>query len=438
MESINSPIKHVMKQVFVDHWLDYLQKHINTIPDYIVNEIEKMLNCRNPEKSGYHKYACLDHPEEYTVVPHSCKSRICSVCGVNQTNKWIEEALVDFPDTGYFHVTFTIPDYLWYFFKYQSRRPLLEILFQSAQETVMGWFLNRGIVPAAIAVLHTFGKKINYNTHIHIVVSAGGLKKAKKNKKEKSYQGYIWKDVGKLPWGVFRKRWKAIFLKKIDKYLNCVLEEAISRKQWYIHIRSGLANPIMACQYVGRYTKRPPMAETRITNYDGKFVTFYYDERQDNGWKKRERITLHAMEFIDRLIQHIPLPQFKMIRNYGILSNVKKSKLLNITSRLLGQTKKPLARSTWRMRQTEYLKRDPLLCKKCGKEMVLKEIAFWSKRDDKLYIKNVSLEFETTAKPRVYCTQKPFFHVLFTVFRTFLTLKTKFIFIRFNTNKSVF
>jgi ssDNA-binding Zn-finger/Zn-ribbon topoisomerase 1 len=33
---------------------------------------------------------------------------------------------------------------------------------------------------------------------------------------------------------------------------------------------------------------------------------------------------------------------------------------------------------SWRERQTKFRKRDPLICPLCGKEMILKEMAFWS------------------------------------------------------------
>lgn len=59
------------------------------------------------------------------------------------------------------------------------------------------------------------------------------------------------------------------------------------------------------------------MAQSRILSYDGQFVTFYYDRHEDN---KRVVEKVHAIEFIKRLIIHIPNEEFKMIRYYGLYS----------------------------------------------------------------------------------------------------------------------
>lgn len=78
MEKISG--KYTIKQIFQEHWLVYLAKHPE-VPDYVRENVSKMLNCRNPEKIGYTKVACSEHSECYTVIPHSCKSRFCNACG---------------------------------------------------------------------------------------------------------------------------------------------------------------------------------------------------------------------------------------------------------------------------------------------------------------------------------------------------------------------
>ena len=53
----------------------------------------------------------------------------------------------------------------------------------------------------------------------------------------------------------------------------------------------------MTLAYIGRYTKRPAIAQTRITNYDGTFITFFYEE-DDNGIRMKRFEKLHWKEFI--------------------------------------------------------------------------------------------------------------------------------------------
>ena len=388
IENITST-KYTIKQIFEDHWLEYLNIHSN-IPKYILTNIDKMLNCRNPQKLGYHKYCCPNHINECTVVPHSCKSRICSSCGVNATNHWIAKVMQDFPNTPYYHVTLTMPDYLWYFFRDESKRPLLDLLFKASNEAVLDWFKNnRKVLPAAISTMHTFGKKINYNTHIHLMVSAGGIALDKHGKlKIDKHGNHVWKKVKTLKWEVLVKRWKAILIKKLDKYINDNLKNTIVHKNWYLNVKPKFFNASMTLKYIGRYTKRPAMAQTRITNYDGKWIAFYY-EKYDNGIKMKKFMKLYWEEFITRLISHIPLPNFRMIRHSGIMAYSVKKKMLSIVHNLLNQTKKPLEWLNWRQRQIAYTGIDPLICKTCNKQMILEEVAFWSKKMAGLYIKGV-------------------------------------------------
>lgn len=43
--------KFTIKQIFQEHWDDYLSSPQNSVPDYVVSTVNKMLNCRNPPQS---------------------------------------------------------------------------------------------------------------------------------------------------------------------------------------------------------------------------------------------------------------------------------------------------------------------------------------------------------------------------------------------------
>lgn len=371
--------KYTIKEILKDHWSEYLIKHPE-VPDYVKEELRKVLACRNLEKGGYAKYACPEHLGEYIVIPFSCKSRFCNVCGVWQTDRWINNTIGDFPKTSYWHIIFTIPDYLWYFFHYQSNRPLLDLLFKASAKVVLGWFSERGLIPAITSVMHTYGKKLNYNTHIHMIVSAAGLSGNGK-------VGYQWQEINYLPENMLKKRWRAILLTKLSGYIDSSFKKMLFKLKWYVHLGIRLVNPAITCKYIGRYTKRPVIAESRIINYDGTFVTFFYEERQAWGWKKKEYCTFTWEEFISRLIQHIPQKQFKMIRYYGILANSVRKKYQKIVFWLLNQVKRITSWLRWRTRQLKWKRTDPLICKICGQEMVLKELAFYSSLINGLWIK---------------------------------------------------
>lgn len=378
--------KYTIKQILKDknltdrtHWNKYLEKH-SGIPDYVKDEVRKMINCRDPKKSGYLKYVCPNHLNKCIIIPHSCKSRFCNVCGVSQTNKWINDAVGDFPNTSYFHIVFTVPDYLWYFFRNESNKILLGFLFKASSETILGWFKERNLIPAITSVLHTFGKKLNYNTHIHMIVAAAGLSYDKKGNP-------IWKKVNYIPEKMLKKRWRTILLKILSKHIDSSFKKTLFKINWYVHLGIRLTNPSATCKYIGRYTKRPVIAESRISDYDGNFVTFFYEDKS-KGYTKKEYCKLTVEEFITNLIQHIPLKQFKMIRYYGVLANPVRKKYQKIIFKLLNQVKKIVYWLRWRERQLKYKKIDPLICPICGQEMILKELAFYSSLTEGLCIKN--------------------------------------------------
>ena len=85
-------------------------------------------------------------------------------------------------------------------------------------------------------------------------------------------------------------------------------------------------------EYLGKYIKRPPIGETRIKLYDGKTVTFEYLDHYTNI---KETMALPVLDFIERLLCHIPDKHFRNIRYYGFLSNRLKGKLLPSVYKLL-------------------------------------------------------------------------------------------------------
>lgn len=109
------------------------------------------------------------------------------------------------------------------------------------------------------------------------------------------------------------------------------------------------------------------MAESRILDYDNQYVTFWYQRHDDNIIVIEK---LHAYEFIQRLIMHIPDSNFKYIRFYGAYQN---STIVNINvAKIIDKDrvafKKKLNR--WRNKIIINFKIDPLICPNCNEEMV--------------------------------------------------------------------
>ena len=120
-----------------------------------------------------------------------------------------------------------------------------------------------------------------------------------------------------------------------------------------------------------------PMAENRITEYnkESKTVSWFYNDHKD---EKKHDVTDNVIDFINRLIIHIPDYHFLTTRYYGFYANASK-KTLDKVHALLGIKKnKDYSRETrtkalknklnkfrYRTHLIDSFNRDPIQCK-CG------------------------------------------------------------------------
>ena len=115
-----------------------------------------------------------------------------------------------------------------------------------------------------------------------------------------------------------------------------VVEEH-AKKKWVVHFAPQCKNHFRNVEYLGRYLKRPPIGETRIKHYDGKMVTYAFYDHHDKEIKEQ---TMSAIDFIMRLIRHIPDKYFRVVRYYNWLSTRTRGKWLPFIYEQLNQAPK--------------------------------------------------------------------------------------------------
>jgi hypothetical protein len=177
--------------------------------------------------------------------------------------------------------------------------------------------LHQKIKVGVIVILHPFGKDMKFQPHLHLLITEGGYN----NKKEFVKCEFI-------PADKFRKKWQYEVMKSFQALglPNAVASEIYSkyRNGFYVwlHKRGTIKHPSVIAKYVGRYVRHPAIANSRIDFFDDKIVNFHYTNNED----VRHDVVMFVDEFIAALIQHIPPPQFKMIRYYGAYARRTKGK----------------------------------------------------------------------------------------------------------------
>ncbi|HHY81128.1 MAG TPA: IS91 family transposase [Clostridiales bacterium] len=358
----------ILKTIFQEHWSEFEKTH--KVREVVSREVDKMLKCRDI-KQGYSEYCC---PKcgEYKYVAFTCKSRFCTSCGKKATEDWVERLSKELLNVPHRHIVFTIPEKLRKVFL--KDRKLIKVLSDSAAETILSYLWERSKkqrpTPGIVCVVHTFGRDLKWNPHIHALVTEGALRKDKE-----------WKVITFFHFEMLRKRWQHVLLKNLKRKLPKSREvkrmiDAMYREQkegFYVHAKNRMRDAKGAAQYIGRYVSRPAMAESRIKGYDGENVEFWY-ERHDNG--KRIDVVLPVSDFIGKLIRHIPDRQFKMVRYYGIYSRRRKTRAQVIMSVWKKYRKLQYKKTNWRRNIMKSFGHDPLSCPKCGGEMVLNDIVY--------------------------------------------------------------
>lgn len=356
-----------------NNWETFLQNNKGKARPIIRKEVEKFLHCENLS-NGFRTYKCEACPKVMNV-PLRCKGKFCPTCAVGQAQRWAEIQANDMYRTIHRHAVFTIDEGLRPLFASHYRKKLLKGRMDEADRLMTEWFETCGCTPGLVVALHTFGSKLEYNPHIHMLVTMGGVTDAGE-----------WKEYNFFPYKKLRKQWQTVVLKRIRRVLSERAKKQVQpllQKAWkgfYINAPKRSRTAVKGLLgYIGRYMKRGPIALHRILYYDGETVGFHYMDKRENEWRVEE---LPVQEFIGRLVRHIPDEQFKMIRHYGLYSRRKKTVMKKVVRRWQQKVNKVLVNikrmkkpKKWRERIKETFGRDPLKCSDCGNVFVFRGIA---------------------------------------------------------------
>ena len=358
---------NVLQKIFNDHYeeLQYLLRPRQSV----MENVDRMLNCGDPSFGGA-MYGCTNCGN-MKFVPFRCKSRFCPTCGNKYSIDRTQSMSFKILNAQHRHCVFTIDENLRDFFL--KDRSLLNCLFSAVNQVISHMFhsMNKSMnfTPGYILVLHTFGRDLKWNPHIHCLLSEGGVADNGK-----------WRNVTHFNYTYLRNAFRTVLLNELEKHISdpsfkkikatCYREH---KQGFYVYAKPNKCKPNIVIKYIGRYLGRPVIATSRIDKYDGNSVTFHYNRHEDNKYVEE---TIPALEFIERLIRHIPEKHFKMIRYYGVYARHKKSD--NKLRRAISPEVRNylISRNRWRNNIFRYFGYDPLCCPNCSKTMIYLELRY--------------------------------------------------------------
>ena len=361
---------NVLQQIFTDYYeeIEYTLHPRKTE----MENIDKMIHCGDPAFGGA-MYGC-PHCGKLKFVPFRCHSRFCPTCGNKYAMERATSMSFKLVNVTHRHCVFTIDENLREFFL--KDRSLLDCLFHSVNSVITRMFYqmnkSKNFTPGFIMVLHTFGRDLKWNPHIHCLISEGGY----------SDDGF-WRHVKHFDYTFLRNAFRTALLNEMESKIGSSFKKVKAKcyrehqQGFYVYAKPNLCDPKTVVKYIGRYLGRPVIATSRIDKYDGEMVTFHYNRHEDEQYIEE---TIPAMEFIQRLIRHIPEKHFKMIRYGGIYARHREidSKLY----RAISKSKHHIYRSfnQWRTAILSSFGYDPLTCPDCQHQMEFLELYFKHQR----------------------------------------------------------
>ena len=362
---VHNSLMNILQKIFIDHYeeIEYtLHPRLTEMEN-----IDKMINCGDPSYGGA-MYGC-PHCGKLKFVPFRCHSRFCPSCGNKYAMERTTSMSFKLVNVRHRHCVFTIDEQLRDFFL--NDRSLLDCLFHAVNSVISRMFFKQNksmnFTPGFIMVLHTFGRDLKWNPHIHCLISEGGY----------SDNGF-WRSINHFNYTFLRNAFRTALLNEIEALTGPSFKKVKSRcyqehkEGFYVYAKPNKCDPKTAIKYIGRYLGRPVIATSRIDKYDGDFVTFHYNWHEDDKYIEE---TVPIMEFIQRLIRHIPEKNYKMIRYGGIYARHREiDKKLH---RAVSHEKHHFYRSfnQWRTAILSTFGYDPLKCE-CGATMLFLELYF--------------------------------------------------------------
>jgi hypothetical protein len=305
--------------------------------------LRDLASCRTAALGG-HVERCLDCGHE-RLAYNSCRNRHCPKCQALARAHWLDRQAEQLLPVEYHHVVFTLPAELG---AVALAHPAVvyDLLLRSAAAALREVAANRKRLGAALGVLlvlHTWGQSLHHHPHVHGVVTGGGLSCDAAGKVDAAPRWVACRPGFLLPVRVLGRVFRGKFLAGLRAAIGAgavaappggaAWWSALYAQEWVVYSKPPFGGPAQVLKYLARYTHRVAISNARLVELCDGRVTFRCKDYGDGGRDKV--LTLEAVEFLRRFVQHVLPKGFVKIRHYGLLANTQREARLGLCRRLL-------------------------------------------------------------------------------------------------------
>lgn len=337
----------------MDKRCDWRQRYPpRTKGDRRASVMRNLARCRQGDL-GARQHDC-DACGTSLVTLNACRDRHCPACARQARFLWYEEVLSWSLNCDYLHIVTTLP-HLINPLVIANEADLLRLLFRCTREALLELIRQKyDCIPGLILVVHTWGQRLNFHFHIHVVMTAGGLLIKTDGEPQRWIE--IDQDEMEASAGEIARRFKKKYLRGVRKALRSgslrlpasladsaeldSLMETLQRKEWVADVgatpeeyrRRGERR--MSLGYLGKYVAGTAIGDGRIESIDDQYVTF---RAHDYRTGKTEVLTFTHWEFLDAYCDHCLPHRLCRYRTAGIFATAVRDNCLAICRPLLGE-----------------------------------------------------------------------------------------------------
>jgi hypothetical protein len=361
------------------HAEDYIGRHDGHLGRVERRVMSAIMACRTVALGGHVETCTVCRASR--IAYNSCRNRHCPKCQGPARTRWLAARKSELLPVPYFHVVFTVPAPIGAI-AFQNKAVVYTILFKAAAEALTTLAANPrrlGAEIGAVAVLHTWGQALTHHPHLHCVVPGGGL----------APDGARWvhgkanfflavKPLARLFRRLFLERLAAAFDRGELRFFGDLALLAdrdhfaghlagLRRINWVVYAKKPFGGPAQVLAYLGRYTHRVAIANSRLVSCDQHHVAFTWKDYRRNGAAKVMRLIPN--EFIRRFLLHTLPDGFHRIRHFGFLANGHRAAKLALARALLktmSETEPGDAATATESAHQATTNRDAPTCPICG------------------------------------------------------------------------